>query len=589
MKDYIKNNKNNIISIILSIIMVLFTYHNFRVSGNNIIFIFIFVVLYFFFKEILNKIFQSKEKRKNIVAIIISTFFAITEVLCISINNDYTLNNVFNKWLILNFLGYFIIAYILVMFFYNKIENVKIFDKKCNILKNNEILITILCIGIIFISWIPYFMTFYPGIISPDSYSQIQQVLGNLKLEDHHPILHTAIIGMWIKLGLSIFKDINIAISLYTISQMLILSIFYSYVIRFLRRKNVNKVVIIATLVFYMIYPIHAVYSTIMWKDILFSGIFPIFVIMCFEIVFNTEEFLKKGKNILLFIIISLLTIYLRHNGLYVVIITLVGIIIMIKKYRKKLLLLFITIIILFEFINFMIYNVLKVTKGSIAEAMSIPLQQIARSIKNNENEIDEGIKEGVNCFFEKENIWYDYEPTLSDNVKFKFNVNYFKDNKIEFIKIWIKLFITYPKDYIEAVIANSYGYYYPEAENSVLGIYNVDNKHEIIQKPEENNKVYEVFVKIVQKRNIPIISMMFSIGFEFWIILTCLGYKIYKKEYNYILIYIPILILWLTCVASPVYNEFRYAYPIFTTLPIYISLNFIQNKEILGKSNMKK
>ena len=85
-------------------------------------------------------------------------------------------------------------------------------------------------------------------------------------------------------------------------------------------------------------------------------------------------------------------------------------------------------------------------------------------------------------------------------------------------------MFITYPKDYIEAVIANSYGYYYPEAENSVLGIYNVDNKHEIIQKPEENNKVYEVFVKIVQKRNIPIISMMFSIGFEFWIILTCLG-----------------------------------------------------------------
>ena len=74
---------------------------------------------------------------------------------------------------------------------------------------------------------------------------------------------------------------------------------------------------------------------------------------------------------------------------------------------------------------------------------------------------------------------------------------------------------------------------------------------------------------------------MLFSVGFIFWVIIVCLGYKIYKKEYKYILVYLPIGILWLTLIASPVFCEFRYAYPLFTTLPLLISLNFTKKEGI--------
>ena len=67
------------------------------------------------------------------------------------------------------------------------------------------------------------------------------------------------------------------------------------------------------------------------------------------------------------------------------------------------------------------------------------------------------------------ENVWEDYNPILSDPVKFNFNNEYFSENKSEFISIWLKLFVKYPKDYIEAFISNSYGYYYPEVRNSVV------------------------------------------------------------------------------------------------------------------------
>lgn len=84
----------------------------------------------------------------------------------------------------------------------------------------------------------------------------------------------------------------------------------------------------------------------------------------------------------------------------------------------------------------------------------------------------------------------------------------------------------------------------------------------------------------LIERRDIPILSMCFSIGTAFWLIVICLGYKILNKEYRFILVYLPIFILWLTIVVSPVFCEYRYAYSMFTSLPIYISLNFIKNKE---------
>lgn len=59
------------------------------------------------------------------------------------------------------------------------------------------------------------------------------------------------------------------------------------------------------------------------------------------------------------------------------------------------------------------------------------------------------------------------------------------------------------------------------------------------------------------------------------------LGYNVYKKEYKKCLIYLPILFLWLTCLASPVFCEFRYIYSLFTCIPILIGINFISKTDV--------
>ena len=582
--------KKDIILMILSGILTIFIWHNFFISGNNIIFLFIFLASIITMKQI----FKDLNKRKIIVTSIVSVLFSSAEIICNSINLDYTLNHIINKWLVINFFGYYIIAMTIINIVFNafyKFKNInckyldikKIKNKNLNNILTNEKVIFITSIVLIFIAWIPYFLRYYPGIVTSDSYSQIEMGIGDLELSNHHPITHTGIIAIFINIGLQIFRNINTGIALYSLASMIIMAILGSLVLKYLRKKNVSKLIRLIVLLYYMFYPVNGMYSITMWKDIFFSGMIPILIIIYRELLLNTEMFLSKKKNIVFYIIVSLLVILLKHNGLYAIILSMPFVMIALKKYWRKTVPMFLTVIILYIFSNILIYDILNINKGSIAEMLSIPTQQIARVEKKYRNELNDTTLEKINNYFKVENIGDYYNPILSDPVKFKLNDKYFNENKIEFIQIWIELLFKYPKDYIESFISNSYGYYYIEATNWVVLRETMDNPNNIMgieQQPIINSKLVDFVSSTIDQRNIPLLSMCFSIGVGFWLIIICLAYKIYLKEYKNILMYLPILILWLTMIASPVFCEFRYAYPIFTTLPLFISLNFLNEGE---------
>ena len=191
--------------------------------------------------------------------------------------------------------------------------------------------------------------------------------------------------------------------------------------------------------------------------------------------------------------------------------------------------------------------------------------------------EVVEKTIEKINKYFIIENVWEYYNPILSDPVKYNFNNEYFSENKSEFISIWLKLFVKYPKDYIEAFISNSYGYYYPEVRNSVVSRVTMDHNMEIKQTPLIEGKWVEQIDGLIDARGIPVFGFVFSIGAGVLLTVIALSYTIYKKKYKYLLVYLPTFILWLTLIASPAYCEYRYAYPIFLALPVYLGMNFIK------------
>lgn len=567
--------RKNILTIILAGITTIFAWHDFLISGNNVIFIFIFISAIFIIRHTMN----ITNKRMTIVTVVLSIVFAIIELICKSINYDYTLNHIFDKWILVNLIGYFTTIWCLITNLFHLFEKANLDNEKVKKILDSKIMHFLVCALLMLIVWTPIFLRYYPGISTPDSSSQIYQTVGIDKVTDHHPFAHTAIISVFINIGTKIFNSVETGMALYSIFSMCFLATCFSLVLNYLKQIKVPSVVRLIVLLWYMFYPINAIYSITMWKDIMFGGIVPLLIIQYIRLLFDTDNFLKNKLNIFFCILISVFTIIIRHNGLYMILLSCPFVIIVLRKYWKKVVPLFLAIFIINSIYNFTIYNILKIPKGSIVEMLSIPLQQIARVEKYHRDELNEETMEKINKLFVKENIGDYYNPTLSDDVKWSVDEDYLSNNKKEFISLWLQLLRPYFKDYVESFISNSYGYYYPEAKNWVYSEATMGEKLGIEQHPIIKSDKISEYIGKTSSRDNPVASMLFSVGFIFWVIIACLGYKIYKKEYKYILVYLPIGILWLTLIASPVFCEYRYAYPLFTTLPLLISLNFLKKE----------
>ena len=140
----------------------------------------------------------------------------------------------------------------------------------------------------------------------------------------------------------------------------------------------------------------------------------------------------------------------------------------------------------------------------------------------------------------------------------------------MSFIKVWAKYLIKYPKKYIESFFANNYGYWYPEAHYWMFAKSLNDEK---LNLKKESKLDIELLDSVIEERNIPVVSMITSLGFEFSVTGIMMFYVIYRKKYKMIIIYVPALILWLTAMASSVFCEYRYLFGLIVCLPLIITI----------------
>lgn len=226
-----KKYKNSIIAILLSLILIIFVWHKFLVSRK-------YSNIYFTATRnlhILKKVLDTENKRKCIISLIIGILFGIIEVICTSINTDYTLNNIlFDKWTIINFLGYSILGFSITSFIYTILEKQELPNKTLKIGKV-EFFINM---ALIFLAWLPYFLRYYPGLLTSDSIVQLSQAIGISELINHHPIFHTGIIALFVNIGQAIFGNINAGVAFYTIAQMLIMSGIFAFILRYLSKNK---------------------------------------------------------------------------------------------------------------------------------------------------------------------------------------------------------------------------------------------------------------------------------------------------------------------------------------------------------------
>lgn len=555
-------------------------------TGNSILVVMFFILTYWLLKEIIN----TDNRRLKICCILLAALFATFEVIGNSIDTYLNLSGIIESKItimksIIKWFGYLIIIYGILVNIFIKLENKEFTNDKIIWFTSNKR--TFFGVwGLIFVAWLPYFLNYYPGVITADSMGQMCQSLGIYNLTNHHPVFHTFFISIAMHIG-KLLGNYNLGVAIYSIVQMLVASGIFSFTIYYMAKRGVDSRFRILILLFYAFYPVNALYSITMWKDIPFAVAMLVFTIMMTEIAINQEHFMKsKMKNVLL-VISMLLVILFRNNGFYVVLLTIPCLFIFAKKYYKKLIIISCVVLGFYMIWKGPVFSLFNIEQGSSREALSIPLQQFARITKYNSDTLTEEEKWRIYKYLPTDNLAELYTPKISDPVKNNFSNEGFADDKIGLVKLYVKLAIEYPRATIESFLCNNFGYWYPEAIHWVVGreVFTTTQEKEqeldLKNTPIAELENLERFDSLLDRRDLPLNSMLYSIGFTFWIVLTMLLYAIYKKKYNLIIMYIPLAILWLTTNASPVFGEYRYIYSMFTCLPLLIGIHFRNEKNI--------
>lgn len=524
------------------------------------------------------------------------TFLSILFTIIIIIGNSFYVSDSF-KFIEKNIIINLIIAIISLVVFYlifSKIFEIlehkefKILDKLNKSKTINKIKKTklyklflkhpfLFSLIFILICWLPYIISFYPSILSPDPSFQIKQYFKipnkystyvvlldpNVLITNHHPVIHTLLLGTCVKIG-KIINNVNLGFFIYSLIQTLILSSVLAYTIKFMNDLKLNKKYLLFALIVYSFVPIFPFYAMSAVKDVIFGSLIILYIITIYKLI-KCDDI--KIKNIIKIIILLILIILFRNNGIHVIVLSFPFLFFIDKKIRKeiKLILIFLLIIIFNYSYNNIILPCFKITPTSVREMLSIPFQQTARYVKYHDKEVTKEEKKAIDKLLNYDTLAERYKSDISDPVKNEFNRYYKKEDLNKYFRVWFKEFTKHPVTYIEATIDNTYGYFYPLKTRWFIYYKYYDKVVEDgfdyhYNDLKESRKFLSYYG--VSFPYIPVIGLIVNIAFNVWILIFMLVYLIYKKKYKSTIYLIPSYILILVCIASPVNAYFRYALP---------------------------
>lgn len=574
----------------------------YSLNGYNILWLIFLPILYKYYK---NVFFLNKKNRSIRVPAVLFSFFMLFGK-SFELAGSWKLIYADPAQVIKSFIsgiGYYALFYCAIYYIFEALENRKHIAGYANssgimrsIFEKRSFLISFL---IIIIVWTPYFIAHSPGMFMYDTGMQILQYFNiedstakylnllseDVKLNNHHPVLHTLFLGGCVKIGQLLFQSDNIGYYIYALIQMLISAGTIAYSIHYMTKKQVPYWFRTGTLIFYCIVPAFANWAILGTKDTLFACIILLYVIDLVEMIENPETVFKNRKKIIRLFFLLIACSLLRNNGIYVILLSFPFLVLLHKKYIKHVILVGTGVFILYYGFNNLLLPNLQITGGSVREALSIPFQQTARYVRDYGYDVTEEEKRAINAILQYDLLAVKYNPDLSDPVKKLFNEDADSEDLSCYFRVWFLMFLKHPDVYVQATMNNVYGYFYFSKEatpiynwiwaEECMDRVNISAGFEFgfIDSLEPMRNFFYEYSKIFKK--IPGLSLLHSSAIYSWILILGIAFAVRIKDGKYLIGYAPLIALLIFCIISPSNGNryFRYSYPIAYCLPVVLGI----------------
>lgn len=441
-----------------------------------------------------------------------------------------------------------------------------------------------------FITSLPYLIFFFPGTLQPDAYAQLCMYFNPEEITGHHPVIITLLMGHCVEFGRNVFHSDTIGMFFYTGLQSVLQWLVFAYVMKLLVKIKTPILLKCFALLFFSVFPLFPMWGYTMVKDTGYYIFVLLFIASLAEIILLPEE--KWGK--ILLIISSVGMGLFRNDGRYVVFLTLIIICICSRKGWKYYTAAFAACLLAVFLVEGIYMPINDIKKGSVREALSIPIQQTSRYVRMHYNEITPEEQAVLEDVFTKEleEIGNAYAPELSDTAKGLFMLYPSSRQLKDYFSVWYKQLLKHPGTYIQAFLNQTYGYFYPNREELLgyvcffwfNGQYQMETPVKLnfgIRNP-WGRDLLENFTNFVFR--MPGVGMLYNAGFHIYILLGCAVFCLAKKKKGSLLIYTTSFCTLLVCLVSPVNAELRYMLPIIAALPLNLGVLFAEKKEVIEK-----
>lgn len=422
----------------------------------------------------------------------------------------------------------------------------------------------------------------YPAGICWDASWQIDQGMGNTTLTSHHPVFHTMLMAWFVKFGMKLYSA-NVGIFLFCVVEAIILALIFSFAIKCLVDLQAKYWSILLAVIFFGFSPFITGYVGTVIKDVYFVAMCVLYITTLIVYAADRELFWSKCYYSILFILATVGMVLFRNNGLYMCAPT--ALVLMVYEFKKrdnkfvKHIVIIAMSCILAVTASKTLTHIYQPEKGSIAEALSLPIQQTSRYVKIYGNEVTEKEKKIINKVLPYDQLGELYNPYISDPVKAHFNRSATGDDLKQYLNVWWRQFLKHPTCYVKATVQQSIVLIYPGYNNYAYYLNsNADNyfyqKEQYFTTPRKIALLQQKYFKyLVGCHSVPIISLLNNMALYIMGIFCLLIFSWKKHNYNSMFFFVPLILSVLIIVAAPCIRwHVRYAFPVIYTFPLILA-----------------
>lgn len=472
--------------------------------------------------------------------------------------------------------------------------------------------------------WLPVLMGYAPALFMWDTNTQILQWFGlpnhisssvdlldsSVLLTQHHPPLHTALVGLCVQAGISLVGSENLGIFIYAVLQWAVDILVISWAFRIAQIVGAPRAPRFVALGFIALVPAYSNYSVLVTKDVLFASALLLFAIELVYLVFcaasSDGRIAFSRRHAVLLVAGALGTALLRSGMIVAVAGGALAATLLLWRMQRRLareglrpvsarLLLRVPLIALALVIAVnlllarVVYPALAITPSSKREVLSIPMQQVARFMRDRPDAVQPEDLRAIDRVLDAPSLARLYDPSKSDPVKATYKEQASSDDLSAFWQTWARLFARDPGCFISATAANYYGYFYPA--HAMSWSY-TSYFSSLVMANTETNLIYSDIASyfsfhqldhpLVRAldglcsgyrllfQRLPFLTLTMQAALYDWALVLLTAYAVRRRRSHAAVFLVPAWVVLLIALVGPcnATTYFRYAYPVALLVP---------------------